>query len=596
MNNSYQYKQFVNSTGGALKPFPLLLTIGFCFLLSLNGFGQTKKGVVKTFCNPINLPYNFQGDGGITRREAADPTIVLYKNKYWLFASKQKGYWFSDDMLTWSFVKPEGLPLEVYAPSVTVVNDKLIFFGGNNTGAFTTNDPFIGKWTNVNRFAAGCTDPALFQDSDGKVYLYNGCSDKEPLQVVQLDAKTFLPVGDVIKLANSNTAAHGWEVPGDENRDVAAKPWIEGSYVNKIGGKYYLQYSAPGTQFKTYGDGVYVADKATGPFVYANYSPFSFKPTGFITGAGHSATFADKHSEYWHIATGTISVRHMFERRLVLFPAFVTNNGQLVTDTYLADYPQYAPGTSKHNLLKKSPQWMLLTYNKPAKASSVLKPNVQQNFNVANAFDEDIRTWWSAETGNAGEWLQVDMGKISTINAIQINFADQGAKADAFVSGDGYRYYVESSTDGKNWITIINHKNKAEDAPHDYTQLAQPVKAKYIRITNVHCPGQGLFSISDLRVFGNAPGTLPPPVRHFEVTRNIADLRTAHLTWPATVNTDFYIVRYGIAPDRLYGSYQVYKSNEADINSLNTDTGYYFTIDAVNGTGITFGKIISTKY
>ncbi|MFC0518356.1 family 43 glycosylhydrolase [Mucilaginibacter angelicae] len=565
-------------------------------LLSLqNASAQTRRGI-KTFCNPINLPYNFQTDG-VMRREAADPTIVLYQNRYWLFASKQKGYWYSADMLDWNFVKPEGLPLDVYAPSIAVVNGKLIFFGGNNTGAFTTDDPLEGKWVNINGYAPGCTDPALFQDTDGKVYLYNGCSDVNPIQYVQLDAKTFLPIGEHVPLFNSNTIKHGWEVPGDTNGEQNAKPWIEGSYMNKIGGKYYLQYAGPGTQFKTYADGVYVADKATGPFVYASYNPFSFKPTGFITGGGHSATFADKYGEYWHIATGTISVRHMFERRLVLFPTFVTGDGQLVTDTYLGDYPQYAPGTFKHNLLKKSPPWMLLSYNKKATASSVLDATGKQNFDIGNAFDEEIRTWWSAKTGNAGEWLSVDMEKVCTINAIQVNFADEGAKAEAFTTfyGYGYQYLIEASVDGKAWNILIN-KKKVEETPHDYTQLYRSVKARYIRITNVYSPANSLFSLSDLRVFGIAPGIKPALVKHILVARNITDRRSVHLEWDAAKGAEFYIVRYGIAPNKLYSSYQVYKNTGLDINSLNTDVDYYFTVDAVNATGITFGKAPLKKY
>ncbi|MEI9960319.1 MAG: family 43 glycosylhydrolase [Limisphaerales bacterium] len=63
-------------------------------------------------------------------------------------------------------------------------------------------------------------------------------------------------------------------------------PWLEGAWMTKRAGIYYLQYAAPGTQFKTYADGVYTATNPTGPFAYASSSPFSHKPTGFITGAG----------------------------------------------------------------------------------------------------------------------------------------------------------------------------------------------------------------------------------------------------------------------------------------------------------------------
>ena len=79
-------------------------------------------------------------------------------------------------------------------------------------------------------------------------------------------------------------------------------------------------YAAPGTQYRIYGDGNYVGDNPLGPFEYVEDNPFSFKPGGFIGGAGHGHTFKDKYGNYWHVASMTISVRHWFERRLGLFP------------------------------------------------------------------------------------------------------------------------------------------------------------------------------------------------------------------------------------------------------------------------------------
>ena len=43
-------------------------------------------------------------------------------------------------------------------------------------------------------------------------------------------------------------------------------PYIEGAWMDKRCGKYYLQYACPGTQFNTYSDGVYVSDNPLGPF------------------------------------------------------------------------------------------------------------------------------------------------------------------------------------------------------------------------------------------------------------------------------------------------------------------------------------------
>ena len=83
----------------------------------------------------------------------------------------------------------------------------------------------------------------------------------------------------------------GFEQGGDANEAAGATPWVEGSWMNKIHGKYYLQYAVPGTQYKSYSDGLYIGDSPKGPFTFAKYSPFSHKPTGYAAGAGHSSSY-----------------------------------------------------------------------------------------------------------------------------------------------------------------------------------------------------------------------------------------------------------------------------------------------------------------
>ena len=307
----------------------------------------------ETFCNPLDLPYRFQLDG--SQREAADPVIVLYKGEYWLFASKSGGYWHTTDFIKWRFVEPTGLPIEQYAPAVVDFKGKLYYQAAN--GLYSTDNPTLGEWHQVATYSRSFDDPALFVDDNGRLYLFHGCSDKNPLGVVELDTTTFQPKNNGRDVIKSDIQSHGWEIAGNENLeknqgDLSVSnqaPWVEGSWMNKINGKYYLQYAAPGTQFSTYADGVYVSDSVMGPFQYASYSPFSFKPTGFVTGIGHSCTFEDKQNQYWHISSVALSVRHMFERRLALLPTAVLPDGQLVTNSYLGDYPQYIPGKSKNS-------------------------------------------------------------------------------------------------------------------------------------------------------------------------------------------------------------------------------------------------------
>jgi hypothetical protein len=240
--------------------------------------------------------------------------------------------------------------------------------------------------------------------------------------------------------------------------------------MNKVDGRYYLQYAAPGTECDTYGDGVFVSNHPLGPFVYQPCSPFSLKPTGFARGAGHSSTFQDAKGNYWHIVTITISKRDMFERRLGVYPVRFFPDGQMACNTYLGDYPQFPPGVADDPFDSNSPGWMLLSLHKPVQASSELP-----GFPAVQAVDENLQDWWSAATGNSGEWLQVDLEKVCRINALQLNFADQDSHQHGRLRGDGYCYRVEISNDATHWTTILNRESHGRDAPHEYIQFDAPL-------------------------------------------------------------------------------------------------------------------------
>ena len=59
---------------------------------------------------------------------------------------------------------------------------------------------------------------------------------------------------------------YGWQRFGEYMDDTFLDPFIEGSWMTKHNGKYYLQYGAPGTEFSGYADGVVVGDNPLGPF------------------------------------------------------------------------------------------------------------------------------------------------------------------------------------------------------------------------------------------------------------------------------------------------------------------------------------------
>jgi len=550
----------------------------------------------KTFCNPMDLNYhfNFRSEplgNDMFFREAADPVVHLYKGTYFLFASHSGGYWYSDNMLNWKFIAIKSMPIiGEYAPDVLIKGDTVFYIGSSlekNNIYFTTN-PFEDQWKPMKqKLSIAVWDPCFFKDDDGKVYLYWGISNFMPMYGVQLDAN-LQPMTDRVALFDPNMQEHGWEIWIDGNKE--RKGFCEGAWMTKYKNQYYLQYAAPATQLKIYGDGVYKSDSPLGPFKFESYSPFSYKPGGFISGSGHSATFLDKYGNYWHITSLSVSVRNPYERRLGLFPAAFDKDGVLHTYTAFGDYPTKMPTRKidfeKEDLFKG---WMLLSYNKKLTASSSM-----EKFPVANAADENIQTWWSAKTGNKGEWLSIELDNNVTINAIQLNFADNEAKLRPESKVLPYCYKVLASNDQKTWKVIIDKSNNTKDACHEYIELDKPLKAKYIKVENVQVP-EGKFSIYDLRIFGLKEGKNPQKVTEFEVNRN-ADSRKATVKWTKDKSATGYVVNYGIDANKLYTSFMVYDSDSVKLTGLNKGITYYFSIDTFNESGITKGtKIITVK-
>jgi len=569
-----------------LKKLLIFISLTYTFavysqLTEINTAEQT------TICNPVNLSYRFCLDAP-SRREAADPTMVTFKNEYYLFASKSGGYFHSTDLIHWKLITTKDLPLEDYAPTVVVMKDTLYFMAskGAPVTIYKTANPASGKWQIANSsFPVGMIDPDLFVDDDGRLYFYYGCSNMNPLYAVELDTKTLNPIGKPVEVFNSDKNNFGWERPGDyNNKDV--RPWIEGSWMTKHDGKYYLQYAGPGTEYKSYCDGVYVSEKPLGPFKISATNPVSAKPEGFIAGAGHSSTFQDKYGNYWHVSTMTISQKHMFERRLGLFPTFFDKDGEMHVYTGFGDFPFKVPAKKISNPEELFPQWMLLSYNKPVEVSSELPV-----YPKSLATNEDIRTYWSAQTGNKGEWICMDLQKECTVNAIQINYAENNTEIFDRNPDIYYQYLLQYSSDNRTWKTMADKTQSKNDLPHDYIEMNVPVKARYIRLTNYKVPG-GTFAISGLRVFGNAGGKAPANVEDLTIERSETDRCVVKLKWNKVRDAIGYNIRYGSQMDKLYQNYQVLGGDSLIIRSLNGLQKYHFTIDAFNESGITQGKKI----
>jgi hypothetical protein len=448
-----------------------------------------------------------------------------------------------------------------------------------------TDDPKKGEWKAVPAILSELQDPAFFIEGDS-AYIFWGSSNVFPIRAKTLDKRRrFQPSDSTYALFNLDGKKHGWERFGENHSDTVLGGYIEGPWLTKHNNKYYMQYAAPGTEFNVYGDGVYIADAPLGPYRYAPNNPISYKPGGFMNGAGHGSTVVGPGGKYWHFASNAVAVNVGWERRLCMFPTYFDKDDLMYCDTYFGDYPHFSPAAATWSLGKKGDSagsftgWMLLSYKKPVRVSSQLGEYAPERI-----VDESVKTFWIAEKNDDRQWIEIDLQQPGRVHAIQVNYHDYKSDMYGRIPGLHHRYVIEGSTDSRNWTRLVDRENSFKDTPNDYVELGTPQTVRYIRYRNIHVPTPYL-SISGLRVFGVGTGKAPAAVKNFSVKRK-EDRRDAMITWNKSPGAQGYNILWGIAPDKLYSSWMVYDNTSLDLKSLSVDQSYYFSIEAFNENGI----------
>lgn len=594
---------------------------------------------MKYICNPINVSYRYQFNadprkGGELQicREAADPSMILFKGRYYIFASMTLGVWVSDDLAHWeSYRLPEGLPFYDYAPDVRVIGDYVYFCASareHSCDRWRTKDVLNGPYERIEG-SFPFWDPNLFLDDDGRVYFYWGCSNETPIYGVELDPETMLPRSEAVAVVEGHPFEIGYERVSEDNSTLPAsaeevearyqaylksrnmtesmvpenlrplirgmfsnKPYIEGAWMDKHCGKYYLQYAAPGTQYNTYSDGVYVGEGPLGPFRLAENNPYSYKPGGFLPGAGHGSTMRDKNGGFWHTATMRISVNHDFERRVGLWPAGFDNDGELFCNQRYGDWPMALEGDPW-----RDPAWMLLSVGKAVTASSFV-PGHEPSM----AAEENVQTWWRAAGNSRNEWLCVDLGKQFKVHAVQINFADDridtpcpgkirpGSQARYIDEAERItQWKLEGSVDGEKWFVIEDKSDTETDLSHDLIIREEGIDVRYLRLSDMAVPFEQAPCVSGLRVFGLGDGEKPAePV--------FSAARTGDLDMAVQIKEQKdalgYNILFGSSPEKLYHSYLIFKAGSQRVGALIKGREYYVRVDAFNENGITRGKCV----
>lgn len=596
---------------------------------------------MKYYCNPLNVVYRYQfnrpygmKEGKLAiNREAADPSMICFQGKYYIFPSMSLGCWVSEDMVNWKNYKlPDNLPFYDYAPDVRVMGEYIYFCASNHDhpcSHYRTRDPLNGPYEEIpGEF--DFWDPNLFVDDDGRVYFYWGCSPLTPIWGVEKNPETMKNIGEPVELVFGHADVNGFERVGDNNSTeplsdeeleicvekalqasgrtreevgepmynmmkgyVSKRPYIEGAWVNKFGDKYYLQYAFAGSQYNTYGDGVYVSDSPLGPYTLAENAPFSYKPGGFMNGAGHGSTMEDLAGNIWHTATMRISVNHNFERRVGLWPCGLDGDGELFCNQRYGDWPIAVTGNQQNPWT--NPDWYLLSYGKDVTASSF--ENGKEPKLIAN---EDCRNWWRAADNRPGEWVQLDLGKVMDVRAVQINLADDkidipcpgeiiGTTQARYIDGRDHltRYILEGSMDGETYTVIEDKRNADTDLTHDFIVREEGIQVRFLKLTVTATAYDQPACISGLRVFGIGNGE-KPGVPEFTAVRTEGREMQLDIRGENAVG---YNILWGTSPEKLYHSWMTFESSQK-VTALVTGREYYVRVDAFNENGITEGKAV----
>jgi hypothetical protein len=497
---------------------------------ALHAQSHPAVGKSKRYCNPLPLEASSR-DGSPQGVSLGDVTVVREGDLYYLFGTGG-GAWVSRDFIDWKYqpVEVKGGRLPV-APHVAKYNGAF-YMSGNTAplyhapailGPYEVLGPWLNEkgepWTGVSNGKpwTGAFDVDIFVDDDNKPYLYFPGRSTDGIYVAPLDPKNLNRFAAAPKHLFGFDSSHLWERWGDKN-EYANVAWIEGPWVIKRNGTYYLEYSASGTQWITYASGVYTAKNPLGPFTYSPRNPLLRKTTGIVTGPGHGCIVKGPDGNWWVFYT-IVLANPPGGRRLGMDPVGFDAQGNMFVRGP-SETPQWAPGVVTNPAHDGDSGSIPLSVGKARAmnqrgAFSSQRPGHE----AAYATDDSNGTWWEPAEDDTQPSLTIDLGSITqfeneqlfTVDSARIEFLARGG-----IGGRGattaeppppghpaFRYKIEVSTDGKSYSVALD---KSTNSATQYTEFDEipPVRCRYVRLTLTDWPriANAPLGVVEFTVFG----------------------------------------------------------------------------------------------
>ncbi len=495
------------------KNFSIIFSIITVFSAFVLYAQNPEIGKKPRYCNPLPM---IIGPGG---NAAGDVTVIKEEGKYYMFCTGG-GAWISDDMVNWTFQRVENVPV---APHVVKYNGSF-YMCGNDGPLFKSDNPLgpytsLGEWKNTPDVAGGWNEPFdmdIFIDDDNTPYLYYPGRGVSGIYAVQLDPNDLTKFAGKVKHLFKFDSNHIWERYGEMNEytDVA---WIEGPWMQKYNGTYYLQYSASGTQWKTYAEGYYTSKSPLGPFTYAPNNPLLRKTEGIVTGPAHGSIVEGPDGNLWQFYTIVLS-NPPGGRRIGMDRVQFDENGNMSIE--VTETPQWAPSPNL-TVSKGNSGSIPVTINKIKSMNALSKFSSEQPGRfAAYATDNSNGTCWEPEPGDNSPSLTIELSPATRFDVVQLFNID--AARLMFSSGDRwsnrssnsefvYKFKVEVSMDGENFITALD-QTKNNISRNTIFEEISPVKCRFVRLTITDWPRSIPLSIIEFTVFGKPAESLPANV------------------------------------------------------------------------------------
>jgi putative membrane-bound dehydrogenase-like protein len=142
-------------------------------------------------------------------------------------------------------------------------------------------------------------------------------------------------------------------------------------------------------------------------------------------------------------------------------------------------------------LKQRKPRQVPVNVAKEKKATASSEETGKNNL-ASHAFDGKSDTRWCANTSNADEWLQVDLGQAETLTGCTLNWESDGA---------AYRFKLAGSADGKEWKTLVD--GSENDQRGSTTHKFQAEDVRYARLTFLGANTGNWGSLWEMELFGS---------------------------------------------------------------------------------------------